>query len=277
MCVQPLIINRNRSKFHTDGQNMYSQPVPCGKCPKCVKTKISQWSFRIKKERERSTSAYFLTLTYNDENLIYTDSGETTLDKRDFQLFIKRLRHFEKNNKKIKYYAVGEYGTKSGRPHYHAILFNVRDPSNIEKSWDKGFTYAPILDRDNGVTYVLKYISKTRTKISHKNPEFSLMSKRLGENYLTPQMVQWHQQVQNSFIMDNGMKKSMPKYYKEKLYNETQRKEVTDYLKNRAEEKKELKIKQLSKRLKTQDVNVLLNNLESREKHSKFDPRNEVL
>ena len=43
------------------------------------------------------------------------------LKKSDFQKFIKRLR----KDYDIKYFACGEYGDKTLRPHFHAILFGV--------------------------------------------------------------------------------------------------------------------------------------------------------
>jgi len=45
-----------------------------------------------------------------------------SLSKKDFQLYMRRLR-FDAG-KGLKYYVCGEYGTKSNRPHYHAIIFN---------------------------------------------------------------------------------------------------------------------------------------------------------
>lgn len=63
----------------------------------------------------------FITLTYAPENL---PSGGT-LNKGDFQRFMKRLRkHF--SGRKLGFYHCGEYGDEGRRPHYHAILFGVR-------------------------------------------------------------------------------------------------------------------------------------------------------
>ena len=55
-----------------------------------------------------------------------------TLQKSDLQKFFKRLR--KKTHEKISYYAVGEYGDNTQRPHYHIILFNAI-PRIVEAAW----------------------------------------------------------------------------------------------------------------------------------------------
>lgn len=102
--------------------------VPCGKCAFCIKKAIDAWCLRLYHEMEVSSSAFFITLTYDDEHL---PPGEE-LSKRDLQLFLKRLR---KRNPGIRYFAVGEYGTQKGRPHYHAVIFNLIDLNLITDSW----------------------------------------------------------------------------------------------------------------------------------------------
>lgn len=56
----------------------------------------------------------FLTLTYDDNNC------PQNINKRDLQLFFKRLR---KSEGKLRYFACGEYGERTRRPHYHAVIF----------------------------------------------------------------------------------------------------------------------------------------------------------
>jgi len=100
---------------------------PCGNCLSCLQKKRATWSFRLLQEMYVSESAYFLTLTYDNENVPRNESGIPILNKRDLQLFKKRLRKFNKKYTKVsvRYYSVGEYGTRSYRPHYHSIIFNV--------------------------------------------------------------------------------------------------------------------------------------------------------
>ena len=108
--------------------------VPCGRCLGCRAAKSKEWAQRLLNEQAYWRTESFITLTYDDKNL--PEGGK--LVKSDLQLFFKRLR---KNiDWPIKYYACGEYGDVTFRPHYHAIVFGIdkRDSKNIIKSWDKG-------------------------------------------------------------------------------------------------------------------------------------------
>ena len=110
--------------------------LPCGKCPVCKMRRVNTWVFRMEEEMKVSSSAYFVTLTYDTVTVPITDRGYMTLDKRDFQLFMKRLRKLSAN--KLKYYAAGEYGELYQRPHYHLILFNLEDVNMIKETWNNG-------------------------------------------------------------------------------------------------------------------------------------------
>lgn len=106
--------------------------VGCGQCRGCMIKKSKEWANRMMLELPYSSSAYFLTLTYDDNHLpvnsmLDRETGElhdvATLDKEELQRFFKRLS--KKFGEGIRYYAVGEYGSKTMRPHYHAIIWNL--------------------------------------------------------------------------------------------------------------------------------------------------------
>ena len=102
--------------------------IPCGKCIACRLKYSKEWANRCMLELQYHDSAYFLTLTYNDEHVpvSMTDDGAAsyTLVKRELQLFFKRLRKAFPNDN-IRYYACGEYGDKTFRPHYHVIVYGL--------------------------------------------------------------------------------------------------------------------------------------------------------
>lgn len=213
-------------------------PVPCGKCPQCIARRISGWSFRLLQEEKNSTSAQFITLTYDTKHVPITRNGFMSLCKRDVQLFFKRLRKAQDSyyldkpqlqNESIKYYAVGEYGGKTLRPHYHIIMFNARIEL-IQDAWQNGNVhYGQVTGASVG--YTMKYISKPGRIPQHRNddriPEFSLMSKGLGQAYLSDNMIRWHHDDINNRMycnIEGGKKIAMPRYYKQKIYTETERK-----------------------------------------------------
>lgn len=211
--------------------------VPCGKCPECVKRRVSGWSFRLMQEEKHAESAHFLTLTYNTEHVQITPAGYLTLVKKDLQDFFKLLRYYHTDKKaKIKYYVVGEYGGLTLRPHYHALIYNLASTDHVELAWKKGKVYFGTLTGAS-VGYTLKYISKPGKIPTHINddrlPEFSLMSKRLGEQYLTPDMKAWHKAdlVNRMHVtMEGGKKAAMPRYYKQKIYSDGERRQIAEHL-----------------------------------------------
>lgn len=109
--------------------------VPCGRCLECRLAHSKQWADRCLLEMQYHESNLFVTLTYDDDHIPMrphpdaqtgeiTDKEFNSLSKRDLQLFFKRLR--KKFGNGISYYACGEYGSNTIRPHYHAIIFGLK-------------------------------------------------------------------------------------------------------------------------------------------------------
>lgn len=208
--------------------------VPCGRCPECRARRASAWSFRLMQEDKVSDSSHFITLTYDTKHVRITKSGFLDLKKRDLQLFFKNLRYYHSSRgcslggKPLKYYAVGEYGGQSKRPHYHVIIFNAR-VELMQEAWPNGqIHYGDVSGASVG--YTLKYITKPKTVPMHRNddrlPEFSLMSKGLGISYMSDAMKRWHKNDLDNRMycaIEDGKKISMPRYYKDKIYNSEER------------------------------------------------------
>jgi hypothetical protein len=193
------------------------------------------------KQDETSTSAYFVTLTYNTDIVPITKKGYMTLDKTDIQKFIKRLRKYEHKNgntNPLKYYACGEYGTNKQRPHYHLILFNA-SPKGIEATWTINGRPIGVIHLGTvtgaSIGYTLKYMCKEPTNRipAHANDDrekiFSCMSKGLGANYLTNNIKTWHKNdlLNRMYVpLVDGKKIAMPRYYKQKIYTEEERQKI---------------------------------------------------
>lgn len=100
--------------FRTDRSPDYF--IPCGKCEGCRARQRQDWAIRMAHESQSWDRNSFLTLTYDEEHC------PEKINKHDIQTFLKRLR--KHSDRKIRYYITGEYGERTRRPHYHAIIFN---------------------------------------------------------------------------------------------------------------------------------------------------------
>lgn len=241
-CVSTISIKTKEGRVH----------VPCGTCIHCLTKKQQDWAFRLNQEKKIARSSYFVTLTYDGVHIPinegHNQDGEviyfTELNKRDLQLFMKRLRKqnekdisdYQKikpvnptllNTLKIRYYAVGEYGSQTKRPHYHLILFNVNPKTitEIKNIWGKGMVDIGEVN-DRSITYITKYVINYRNiYYGQRQKPFSTMSKQpgIGHNYLLDNS-KWH--TDNKYfhaINSSGTKIGLPDYYKNKLFSKIEK------------------------------------------------------
>lgn len=192
--------------------------VPCGKCPFCAATRRADWATRLEYEARLHLSKKFITLTYANPHLRW-NRGVPQLCKRDLQLFFKRVR---KAGSRIRYYAVGEYGSKTFRPHYHVILFGDVSDELIRSAWPLGQVHIGTVTQAS-IQYTLGYIvhAKHWKHLKDRVPAFSLMSRKpgLGSNYLTPAMREWHKSDRKNYVIIDGRKRHLPRFYKTKIFS----------------------------------------------------------
>lgn len=177
--------------------------VSCGRCTVCEAKKRYRWAARIIMEAEVSRGSCFVTLTYDEDHLPLVaydphDVGEygdlevsPTLVKKDAQDWQKRVRRSFPEHP-LRFFTVGEYGSKTQRPHYHAIIFGMYAPEAAEvipKTWKAGFVDCqPFNDRAAAYVsgYVMKKIGKSSPKLKGREPEFMICSRNpgIGVSYL---------------------------------------------------------------------------------------------
>lgn len=230
-CVNPKTIWPHRSVEWCDANEEYSVSVPCGKCMACLSNKRSDWSFRLEQEFKYSKGALFVTLTYDEKHL----RSNRSLCKRDVQLYLKRLRKKDGTNR-IRYYCVGEYGSKGGRPHYHVLLFNIGDRSHVRSSWcdTKGSPIGMVhvgTVTAASIAYCTKYIVQPDGgDFGDLEPPFALMSRAygIGGRYLTDEMVTWHKANEANYVVRDRMRLRLPRFYRSKIwYSDTDRERVS--------------------------------------------------
>lgn len=227
------------SSFLKSGDLFYDNPgsfqtlVPCGHCMGCRLDHARVWADRMILElRDNDYKAIFVTLTYNNQSLphawhvgynhlpddpddayLYEDEGwiaaaagaPPTLSVRDTQLFLKRLRKKFKD-RRLRYFLAGEYGPKTKRPHYHAIIFGLTlddfkdlrildfndlgqpryKSKRFEEIWGNGFCVIASVNW-NTCAYVSRYTMKKifKSEDPHayaydQTPPFCTMSRRPG-------------------------------------------------------------------------------------------------
>lgn len=221
-CMSPLTVER-RYKVSGCSERVF---VPCGHCLACRIRRRSEWTLRMLLESSYWDAVSFLTLTYDDEHLpgqmVDVDGMPVlmpTLVKRDVQLFTKRLRK-ALDGRRIKFFACGEYGDHTHRPHYHMILFGVHpltDYAAVCDSWHSGFTMLKPV-QDGGFAYVAGYVvDKLNGMMADdvyrgRQAPFSLCSKGLGKSFLDD--VDKDKLLYDMYIQGfNGVKYPIPRYF----------------------------------------------------------------
>lgn len=170
-CLHPVTIKNPRwgTSKQTIEDTYYIQ-VPCGRCINCQNNRRSSWVLRNRYENLHCISSIFVTLTYSDENLPWFGEQTPSLDYEDVKKFMKRLRK-KFPETKLRYFLCGEYGSKTLRPHYHAIIYDLPLLDNgkdfveyyrkvIADTWGLGNVSASPVN-DNRIGYITKYIIKS--------------------------------------------------------------------------------------------------------------------
>jgi len=192
--------------------------VPCGECEFCLATKRSDWALRLHWESRMHTVKRFITLTYADPHLVWKN-GTSQLSKEHLQKWLRAVRD---KGYKLRYFAVGEYGSKTYRPHYHIILFGDIPDEVLRQSWHYGHIHVGEVN-DASIMYCLGYLINGRTWKMRNGRErpFALMSRRpgIGSNYLSPEMVAWHKSGRKNYVQFYDQRRHLPRYYKTKIFS----------------------------------------------------------
>lgn len=157
-------------------------PVGCGQCLPCRISKRREWGHRQYLEARTHNRNCFVTLTF-DEDHVNDDQG--SVSRQTLKLFLGRLRE-RVGYSQFRYFAVGEYGDESWRPHYHINIFGLGPEMHqvIKDCWKFGHVY--VLDFClEAALYVARYTVKKMTKpddwrLDGRSPEFPSMSRRPG-------------------------------------------------------------------------------------------------
>lgn len=250
-CFSPLVGYRSRQvgasgrrSITFNAQEAFSGvpvKVPCGQCIGCRLERSRQWALRCVHEAQMHDENSFITLTYADEHL----PDDYSLDVREFQLFMKRLR--KRAGRRLRVFYCGEYGPENRRPHYHALIFGYDFPDKklhqvvrgnriytseiLAQLWPYGFNTIGDVTFESAA-YVARYVMKKVTgdaaeahyqvvhpvtgEIVRQRPEFAHQSRRPGI------AAEWFRKYKSDvypddFVVARGVKMSPPKFFDKQL------------------------------------------------------------
>ena len=243
-CFTPIAAYKGPGGIKFDSKRGYADmplKLNCGQCLGCRLERKRSWAIRCMHERQMHSQNCFITLTYDNEHLP-EDRG---LHVSHWQKFAKRLR---KKHGKFRYMHCGEYGEKTLRPHYHALLFGLdfddtvelqqtdqdfplRVSASLSKLWKNGFHTIGDITFDSAA-YVASYCAKKYTGKKAETeyervdpetgecwdvaPEYATMSRRPGLGS------KWIEKYEgdvypDNFVIMKGQKWKPPDFYDKKL------------------------------------------------------------
>lgn len=251
-CIRPINARKNLS-----GDIVYNNPLSsstqqfqfeCRKCLPCRLNIAREKAIRCVHEAKMHEDNIFLTLTYNDASL-----ESPWLQYEDFQKFIKKLREDTarrfmayanegdgpkitikeaRNITKVTYMVTGEYGEKTKRPHWHAIIFNYRPTDatkkytteqgeqvyhseEIETLWGKGNTeFGSVTMESAG--YVARYAAKKLVHGKDQDHPYQPIHKTSSKHAIGKKWLEkyWRRTFeQGNIMLPDGQVLKIPRYY----------------------------------------------------------------
>lgn len=234
--------------------------IPCSKCYNCRARHAKDWGTRAALELSEHRHAMFLTLTYAPQYL----PQDQAVNTRTFQLFMTRLRNHARrhHDTRIRYLASGEYGGKTGRPHYHALIFGYQFQDlvplkqsgrntlylsqTLQDLWGFGQTnVAPVSQNAARIGsyiggYAMKKLQQHDSRldvIDHDTGEVETLQRRsefitmslkpgIGFNWLD----KYQEDLRKGYLILDGSHRAIPKAFRKRLKatNPTLHKALTD-------------------------------------------------
>lgn len=230
----------HKKNIHSYLKNESIEIFPCKKCVACQNMNRFHWTKRMFYESKKWDYTYFITLTFNNENL------PLELSVKDIQKFIKYLRNkispyeiVEYKGKKfrkydysvwpLKYFATGEYGEKRKRPHYHLIIFTdykldlvflkeTKDGNKLytckmlETCWkNKGFICVGFDSGNKSFNYASSYSCKSLSKQA-LNIDKAIFEKNKKSIYEVPNISGFTKYLLVDKLIDEKLVKPFPEF-----------------------------------------------------------------
>lgn len=252
MCITPKLLY---IKSQNSGLK-YTFLVPCGNCYECQNVKRSEFVLRCIYELKQCKSCFFVTLTYNDNNLhFYTEDlrrsalselnyinslpnnvpfkySNFILHKEDFSRFMSKMQTVLKrrnHNLRFRMVVAGEYGTFSNRPHGHALIFSPVEFNKYDfeklilECWPYGNVKVQLANQ-GGFNYIAKHYvkqdigSKLQQRVAPRFLKYSVYDGGIGSNLINDNSLISNYFNEIYFVYLNKYKISIPRFIRRKLH-----------------------------------------------------------
>lgn len=260
MCLYPrYLLNPRYKKNNKNGGNIPPMsdprlkhvPVGCGLCIECRKQKANSWRVRLLEDIKAHKNGKFITLTFNQTSLMHLcakikDKDAYRLDNAIATLAVRKfLERWRKTYKtSLRHWFVTELGHEGTEAlHIHGIIWTDQSLNQVEKKWQYGHIWKgkyircyingrhqhALINYVNGrtINYIVKYVHKL--DVLHKTYQSKVLtSPGIGNLYPKTTNAKLHNQYRDkntiqAYKTSTGHWVSLPIYWKNKLYTETQR------------------------------------------------------
>lgn len=213
--------------------------IGCGWCKECRKELANNWKARLFEEIKTNKNAVFVTLTFSSENL----------EKLKWEILLKRYKGIDgneidvnmlagyavrkwserwrkKTKKAPRHWLITELGHQNTeRIHLHGLIWGSKE--TIQKTWQYGWIYCGEWVDERTINYIMKYVTKTDT-VHNGYKQKIFTSKGMGKEYV--QNMWKHEYIGENtktwYTYKNGAKGKLPKYYKQKIWNDEEREKI---------------------------------------------------
>ena len=247
MCLYPRLI-RNR-KYTANKKNggiipevkdkrVLSVPVGCGKCIECKKQKAREWQVRLQEDIRVNKNAKFVTLTFNERELMKLENSIKKLKgyDRDNEVCRKAIRRFterwrKKYKKTIRHWLVTELGHQNTeRVHMHGLLWTDEPKEVIQAKWMYGNIWVGDYVNGKTINYIVKYVNKVDKAHKEYNSRI-FTSKGIGKNYIHRQDIARNAYKENGETIETyktrqGTELALPIYYRNKIYTDDEKEKL---------------------------------------------------
>lgn len=214
----------------------------CGWCKECRAKIARDWLIRLNEEIKINKNAHFVTLTLSVDDIIQLEKeiykckykgiseyiGETDVNLLASFAVRRWTERYRKHKKKApRHFLVTELGhTNSERIHLHGLIWGEKEM--IEKTWKYGNVNIGEWVDERTINYITKYITKI-DKVHPGYKQATFTSKGMGKEYIEKNRYKHifkGKETNTKYKLKDGRQIELPRYYKEKLWNEQEREEL---------------------------------------------------